>query len=210
MHLSKTSAFIKQFHTLIILEFCLNAIKSPGADPGFFSGGSALVSCSTSTPISHIVFFFGRIPVVLGNRRSSQGGRGVRTPYTLPLDPPLIPHPTLESILFVVEERLGGRGGGSTKGRGQICPLRKKGAILNTFVPHCSLSLLEVEKYLDVMSMTKSFISLTVNCRVDINHPLLTGWREGRSPSAKANYARKFSKSKSSKGEYFPSMGYCK
>ncbi|KAM7431482.1 hypothetical protein ABFA07_017968 [Porites harrisoni] len=35
--------------------------------------------------------------------------------------------------------------------------------------------------------------------RVDINHPLLTGWREGRSPSAKANYARKFSKSKSSK-----------
>ena len=58
--------------------------------------------------------------------------------------------------------------------------------------------------------MTKSFISLTVNCRVDINHPLLTGWREGRSPSAKANYARKFSKSKSSKGEYFRSMGYCK
>ncbi|KAL9965939.1 hypothetical protein ACROYT_G029806 [Oculina patagonica] len=34
--------------------------------------------------------------------------------------------------------------------------------------------------------------------RVDINHPLLTGWREGRSESAKAN-ARKFSKSKSSK-----------
>jgi len=34
--------------------------------------------------------------------------------------------------------------------------------------------------------------------RVDINHPLLTGWREGRTPSAAAN-ARKFSKSKSSK-----------
>ena len=28
-----------------------------GADPGFFSGGGALVSCSTSTPIDHIVFF---------------------------------------------------------------------------------------------------------------------------------------------------------
>ena len=28
-----------------------------GADPGFFSGGGALVSCSTSTPINHIVFF---------------------------------------------------------------------------------------------------------------------------------------------------------
>lgn len=34
--------------------------------------------------------------------------------------------------------------------------------------------------------------------RVDVNHPLLTGWREGRTPSANAN-ARKFSKSKSSK-----------
>ena len=28
-----------------------------GADPGFFLGGGALVSCSTSTPINHIVFF---------------------------------------------------------------------------------------------------------------------------------------------------------
>ena len=29
-----------------------------GADPGFYLGGGALVSCSTSTPINHIVFFF--------------------------------------------------------------------------------------------------------------------------------------------------------
>ena len=28
------------------------------ADPGFFLGGGAHVSCSTSTPINHIVFFF--------------------------------------------------------------------------------------------------------------------------------------------------------
>ena len=28
------------------------------ADQGFFLGGGALVSCSTSTPINHIVFFF--------------------------------------------------------------------------------------------------------------------------------------------------------
>ena len=61
----------------------------PGADPGFFLGGGALVSCSTSTPINHIVFFFGRIPIVFENRRSSQGGGGVRTPCTLPLDPSL-------------------------------------------------------------------------------------------------------------------------
>ena len=46
-----------------------------GADPGFFLGGGALVSCSTSTPINHIDFFC-RIPVVLENRRSSQGGGG--------------------------------------------------------------------------------------------------------------------------------------
>ena len=54
-----------------------------GVDPGSFLGGGALVSCSTSTPINHIVFFFGRIPVVLDNRRSSQGGWGAH-----PLHPP--------------------------------------------------------------------------------------------------------------------------
>ena len=37
----------------------------------------------SSLPINHIVFF-GRIPVVLGNRRSSQGGGG----GAHPLDPP--------------------------------------------------------------------------------------------------------------------------
>ena len=31
--------------------------RSAGADPGYILGGGALVSCSTSTPISHIVFF---------------------------------------------------------------------------------------------------------------------------------------------------------
>ena len=45
-----------------------------GADPGFFLGWGALISCSTSTPI---------------NRRSSQGGGGGGTPRTHPLDPPL-------------------------------------------------------------------------------------------------------------------------
>ena len=61
-----------------------------GADTGFFLGGGALVSCSTSTPINHIVFFFFlqntsciRKPQVIS------GGGGVRTPCTLPLDPPL-------------------------------------------------------------------------------------------------------------------------
>ena len=42
--------------------------------------------------------FFCRIPVVLENRRSSQGWGGMRTPCTLPLDPPL--SPTDASPLF--------------------------------------------------------------------------------------------------------------
>ena len=53
-----------------------------GADPGFFLGGGALVSRSTSTPINHIMFFCG-IPVVLENRRSSRGRGGAH-----PLHPP--------------------------------------------------------------------------------------------------------------------------
>ena len=65
----------------------LRVLTVTGADPGFFLGGRTLVSCSTSTPRNHIVFSFGRIPVVLENRRSSQGG--VRTPCTLPLHLPL-------------------------------------------------------------------------------------------------------------------------
>ena len=61
-----------------------------GADPGFLLGGVALVSCSTSTPINHIVFF-GRIPVVLENRRSSRGGGGrCAPPAPSPLGPLLL------------------------------------------------------------------------------------------------------------------------
>ena len=46
-----------------------------GADPGFFLGGGALVSCSTSTAINHIV--------ELENRKLSQGG-GVAHPLHPP------------------------------------------------------------------------------------------------------------------------------
>ena len=68
-----------------MIGFCGRTLLS-GAHPGFFSGGGALVSCSSSTPISNVVFLC-RIPVVLENRRSSQGR--VRTHCTLPLGPPL-------------------------------------------------------------------------------------------------------------------------
>ena len=54
---------------IYITLFTVNATDekeyiNSGADPGFFLGGGALVSCSTSTPINHIVFFC-TIPVVL-------------------------------------------------------------------------------------------------------------------------------------------------
>ena len=58
------------------------------ADPGFFLGGGALVSCCTSTPINHIVFFFLQNTSCIRKPQVIQGG-GMRTPCTLPLDPPL-------------------------------------------------------------------------------------------------------------------------
>ena len=66
---------------------------SRGGSRIFFLGGGALVSCSTSTPINHIVFFFCIIPVVLENRMSSQGGGGAH-----PLHPPPRSIPDFTSI----------------------------------------------------------------------------------------------------------------
>ena len=60
------------------------------ADPGFFLGGGALVSCSTSTPINHIcIYIFLHYTSCIRKPQVISGG-GVRTPCTLPLDPPLI------------------------------------------------------------------------------------------------------------------------
>ena len=53
-----------------------------------FRRGCTRLLLHFNTKNSHSFFFFSRIPVVLENRRSSQEG-GVRTPCTLPLDPPL-------------------------------------------------------------------------------------------------------------------------
>ena len=60
-----------------------------GVDPGFFLGGGALVSFSTSTPINHIVFFWQNTSCIRKPQVISGRG-GVRTPCTLPLDPPLV------------------------------------------------------------------------------------------------------------------------
>ena len=64
-------------------------LNCTGADPGFFLGGVALVSCSTSTPINHIVFFLKNTSCIRKPQVMSGGGG---TPCTLPLDPPLLYH----------------------------------------------------------------------------------------------------------------------
>ena len=56
---------------------------SPGADPGFFLGGGALVSCSTSTPINHIFFFLENTSCIRKPQVIS-GGRGCAPPAPSP------------------------------------------------------------------------------------------------------------------------------
>ena len=55
-----------------------------GADPGFFLGGGALVSCSTSTPINHIFFFLQNTSCIRKPQVISGVGGGVRTPAPSP------------------------------------------------------------------------------------------------------------------------------
>ena len=79
--------------SIFIHHFGIGApfVYLPRADPGFFLGGGALVSCSTSTPINHIVFFWQNTSCIRKPQVISGGGRGIRTPCTLPLDLPLLP-----------------------------------------------------------------------------------------------------------------------
>ena len=81
-----TSCSVKQ----TVLQISRHTKPWPGADPGFFLGGGALVSCSTSTPINHIVFFFLKKTSCIRKPQVMSGGGGVHTPCTLPLDPPLL------------------------------------------------------------------------------------------------------------------------
>ena len=57
--------------------------RSTGADPGFVLGGGALVSCSTSTPINHIVFFLQNSASCIRKPQVISGG-GVRNPLHPP------------------------------------------------------------------------------------------------------------------------------
>ena len=78
----------------------INAGVRAGADPGFFLGGGALVSCPASTPINHIVFFLQNIscikkPQVISGRRAGAH----------PLHPPprSAPANTRYTLLWIIE-----------------------------------------------------------------------------------------------------------
>ena len=73
-----------------------------GADLGFCLGGGALVSCSSSTPINHTVFFC-RIQDVLENRRSSQGGGFAHPLYPPPRSAPGADQNTCNIFWFLIE-----------------------------------------------------------------------------------------------------------
>ena len=60
-----------------------------GVDPGFFLGGVALVSWSTSTPINTKVFFLKKNTSCIRKPQVISGGGGMHTPCTLSLDPPM-------------------------------------------------------------------------------------------------------------------------
>ena len=76
-------------------------VKSPKiyaeADPGFFLEGGALVSCSTSTPINHIVFFLQNTSCIRKPQVISWGG--ANPVHSLPRSAP---------VMVVVGEMLSG------------------------------------------------------------------------------------------------------
>ena len=64
--------------------------KNTGADPEFFLGGGALVSCSTSTPINHIVFFLENTSCIRKPQVISGGGGRCAPPAPSPRSAPYI------------------------------------------------------------------------------------------------------------------------
>ena len=87
------------FQQWLLLRFrhlnIVGCLLKTGADPRFFLGGGALVSCCTSTPTNHIVFFLQntsciRKPQVISG---GEGGGGAH-----PLHPPPKSAPAKEGL----------------------------------------------------------------------------------------------------------------
>ena len=90
---TKTRQSKKSYETcLFVLIACLLVLSwctISGADPGFFLGGGALVSCSPSnTNKPHSFFLLQNTSCIRKAQVISRGAGGVRTPCTHPLDPP--------------------------------------------------------------------------------------------------------------------------
>ena len=69
------------------------------ADPGFFLGGGALVSCSTWTPINHIVFLLQNTSCIRKPQVISVGEGGAH-----PLHPPPRSAPDYTTIQYFIQE----------------------------------------------------------------------------------------------------------
>ena len=74
-----------------------------GADPGFFLGGGAVVSCSTSTPIDHIVFFVQNTSCMKKPRVISGGGGGA-PPAPSPKSAPVSLYLYLTTVSFNIQQ----------------------------------------------------------------------------------------------------------
>ena len=89
-----------------------------GADPGFFLGGGALVSCSNSTPINHIVFVLQNTSRI--RKPQVISGAGGCTPCTLPLDLPLellTPNPIPRNVNYKIIIKIQASNGKNSKNR---------------------------------------------------------------------------------------------
>ena len=76
-----------------------------GADPGFFLGGGALVSCSTSTPINHIVFFLQNTSCIRKPQVISGGGGGGAHPlHPPPRSAPVSLYLYLTTVSFNIQQ----------------------------------------------------------------------------------------------------------
>ena len=90
-----------------------------GADPGFFLGGGALVSCSNSTSINHIVFVLQNTSRIRKPQVISGWGGGVH-PLHPPLDLPLellTPNPIPRKFNYKIIIKIQASNGKNSKNR---------------------------------------------------------------------------------------------
>ena len=71
-----------------VLRFRINT-STQGGIPDFFLGGGALVSCSTSTPMNHIVFFLQNTSCIRKPQVISGGGGGAHPLHPSPRSAPV-------------------------------------------------------------------------------------------------------------------------